>query len=429
MLPALSPPVQTQATSTLAVRVRMATAGAAAVALSLPIAWISLSKLLVFCIVLGLLIVGLRQREQQHTLRRLLSLRWVLAILALFAFSLFWTVADAEVALAALTKHSKLLLPFLLVLLIRSVHEARVALILFGLAQSVLACLSWASAAGLTLPWLAARGWGWTPGIVFTSYLDQSIIFSVTAAVLWHLRRENLWPAWLGLAMAVAMLANVLVLLPGRTGYLIAILVLTLVAVWALPKRWQWPAVLLVPILMMTSLWFGSSKIQARIALVAAESRAFISNAEVGSSAAFRLNAWRRSWQAIAEQPLTGHGVGAWTGVVKRLEGANGTAVFGSGKLSNPHQEFMLWGVELGLLGLLLLPAWIVALLRDFVRFKAPVAHAGISVTLAMAVACLFNSSLFDGLIGDYFCVLLGLLLAYGLTAPNQTKSLSPSIA
>ena len=40
------------------------------------------------------------------------------------------------------------------------------------------------------------------------------------------------------------------------------------------------------------------------------------------------------------------------------------------------------------------------------------------SALLALAVACLFNSTLYDGLIGDFFCVLIGLLLALGLSKP-----------
>jgi O-antigen ligase len=34
---------------------------------------------------------------------------------------------------------------------------------------------------------------------------------------------------------------------------------------------------------------------------------------------------------------------------------------------------------------------------------------------VALAIACMFNSSLYDGLIGDYFCIVLGLLLGLGL--------------
>jgi O-antigen ligase len=41
-----------------------------------------------------------------------------------------------------------------------------------------------------------------------------------------------------------------------------------------------------------------------------------------------------------------------------------------------------------------------------------------------LAIACLFNSSLFDALIGEYFCIVIGLLLALGLRprpdAPTQ---------
>jgi hypothetical protein len=38
--------------------------------------------------------------------------------------------------------------------------------------------------------------------------------------------------------------------------------------------------------------------------------------------------------------------------------------------------------------------------------------HTAVAVT---TVACLFNSSLYDALIGDYLCTVLGLLLALGV--------------
>ena len=41
-------------------------------------------------------------------------------------------------------------------------------------------------------------------------------------------------------------------------------------------------------------------------------------------------------------------------------------------------------------------------------------AHALQSTVVALAIACAFNSSNYDALIGDFFCVLLGLLLALG---------------
>ena len=278
---------------------------------------------------------------------------------------------------------------------------------------------SWIEATGLPMQWLFTRAWGVIPGVVFTSYLDQSIIFAASAAVLWHLRSEGFVPVWLMVALALSMLANVVFLLPGRTGYLVVILVLTLAAMWALPQRWRLAAFLVIPLLTLVALWFGSPKIQARLSLVYTESQAFSVTSNPGSSAGFRLHAWKRSLQAIGEEPGKGFGVGGWTATVRRLEGPTADEVFGTGKMSNPHQEYLLWGVELGLVGLLLLPALVVALVRDFGRFAPPIARAGQSLALAMALACLFNSSLYDGLIGDYFCVLLGLLLAYGLALQN----------
>ena len=403
----------------LPTRLRTGIVGMTAIALSLPIAWISLTKLLVFGAALGVLVAGLWRGNRQADLRQLPSLRWVLMALALFALSLLWTSAESEVAWASLVKHGKLLVPFLLVMLVRSVREARLAIGLFVLGQAGLIVLSWIEASGLPMQWLFTRPWGVIPGVVFTSYLDQSIIFAASAAVLWHLRGEGFGPVWLMVALALSMLANVVFLLPGRTGYLVVILVLTLAAMWALPQRWRLAAFLVIPLLTLVALWFGSPKIQARLSLVYTESQAFSVTSNPGSSAGFRLHAWKRSLQAIGEEPGKGFGVGGWTATVRRLEGPTADAVFGTGKMSNPHQEYLLWGVELGLVGLLLLPALVVALVRDFGRFAPPIARAGQSLALAMALACLFNSSLYDGLIGDYFCVLLGLLLAYGLALQN----------
>ena len=64
--------------------------------------------------------------------------------------------------------------------------------------------------------------------------------------------------------------------------------------------------------------------------------------------------------------------------------------------------------------GIFLLFAFGGAVLRDFHKMERPIARAGQSVLLALAVSCLFNSSLYDAYIGDFFCVSLGVLLAYG---------------
>ena len=74
-----------------------------------------------------------------------------------------------------------------------------------------------------------------------------------------------------------------------------------------------------------------------------------------------------------------------------------------------------MWGVQLGIPGILLLFALMLSVLRDTMKMEKPHARAAQSTLLALAIACLFNSSIYDAQIGDFFCILIGLLLALGL--------------
>lgn len=391
-----------------------------ALSASLPIAMMSIGKLLLFLAALGYFIEAQLRRVPDGALPTLLSPRLLVFILAVFAISLLWTSADLHTALAALVKHGKLLVIVLLASLIRTAREGRIALLVFAIGQFALLAISWLLVAGLPLP-LAPQGA--SPGVVFSSYLDQSIIFATSAAVIWHLQSlpapRPLWPRWLAAAFVIAALASVFQVLIGRTAYVVAIALIGLALVWRLPPKFRLTALFGVPLLILLALFMASSYLPARVGLVFSESRNFSEKADITTSSGWRLNAWQRSIEAIAEKPAQGHGVGAWSNTVKRLQGRSGAAVFGAGSLSNPHQEYLLWGVELGLGGILLLLLLHLALARDFAGFVESVWRAGVSVVLAMAIACLFNSSIYDGLIGDYFCIVLGLLLGLGLRSAN----------
>ena len=134
---------------------------------------------------------------------------------------------------------------------------------------------------------------------------------------------------------------------------------------------------------------------------------------------------WNLSLQAITEEPLTGYGIGNWTPVIKRLYGLQGNALFGAGNGSNPHQELLLWTVELGIAGALLFAGLLYAFISDSRAFEQPTQRAVRSLTVMLFIACMFNSPLYDDLMGDYFCVAFGLLLAMGLR-DNRERSVSP---
>lgn len=396
----------------------------AAVSVSLPMAWISLAKVLLFTAGLAYLIAGHFKSRRDPAFTKLWTPGIVLLILIAFALSLFWTVVDLEFALLAFVKHGKLMEILLLLSLIRTTREAHMGIMAFAAGQIFLLVSSWLLATSVPIPWVTDPI---GKNVVFSTYLDQSIIFATAAAVFWHLRSDKLWPRWLGGLLAGAALINTLLLLEGRSGYLVALAVLSLAAMWAMPKRWRLTTLVATPIIVVFGLYAGSSQVQERLHKVWRESQNYTSQGENVSSSGWRLNAWHRSLQAMLDEPWTGHGVGSWTPAVKRHEGASAIKTFGAGDSSNPHQEYLLWGVELGFGGTLLLLALMVSVMRDAQRFSPSVKQATISVMAAMAVACVFNSALYDDLLGDFFCITLGLLMALGLRGDASQAGLTMS--
>jgi hypothetical protein len=62
----------------------------------------------------------------------------------------------------------------------------------------------------------------------------------------------------------------------------------------------------------------------------------------------------------------------------------------------------------------MLLVALLLAMALDARRFPTAIQRATQTAVAVTAIACLFNSSLYDALIGDYLCMALGLLISLG---------------
>lgn len=386
---------------------------AASVGLSMVI--VSISKLLL--IICGLLVLLGPHRSEDGVrpqLSRLAVTYFVLAAIFAFALSLLWTVAPQGDALGSLAKYGKLITIVLFLALIRDRREARYALAAFMLAQVFLLASSWMLFFHLPVPW-ATSNMAVLQFAVFSSYLDQGIMGAVLAALCWHLR--SLAPGRFGrpiaIAIALAALANVFFVLSGRSGHVVAIALLSLAIMWEMPRRFR-PMVVVIPFLLALALFFTSTKVRERLTMVETEVAAYSTKMEPTTSSGIRLGLWRRAVQIIEENPVIGAGIGSWSTEYNRVERSENPAhqdIAGNG---NPHQEYLLWGVQLGIPGLLLFCALLLAVRRDSLRMGQPYARATQSVVLALAVASAFNASIYDALIGDFFCVLTGLMLAAG---------------
>ncbi len=252
----------------------------------------------------------------------------------------------------------------------------------------------------------------------------MSVVF---AAVSWHLRAfvPSKSGRYFAIAASLLALGNVFFLLQGRSAHVVAILLLTLAMTWQMPRKYRL-AVVVLPFFLVMILYASSTKVQTRLDGLKNEVQAFSfkQGADVDStnSSGIRLHFWHRAIQSISEHPVSGSGAGSWSNEFNRLERLGNTQHTDIPPLGNPHQEYLLWGVQLGILGMLLLLALMTSILRDTLSIDTPVARAAQSSLLALAVACLFNSSLYDAQIGDFFCVVLGLLLALGLHPQKQSQ-------
>lgn len=342
----------------------------------------------------------------------------VLISLSAFALSLLWTTAPQQEALGALAKYGKLAIILAMMALIRDRREALCALAAFALAQLLVVASSWLLFAHLPVAWASSRT-TLSHYTVFSGYLDQGIMSAVFAAVCWHLR--SLVPGRYGPHMAIAVailaLANVFFVMVGRSGQLVGVALLSLAIMWQLPKKYR-AIVAVLPLVLVAVLFASSPAMRERLTLVKTEVQNYSAKHDASTSSGVRLAFWRRAAQVIAQRPLAGAGVGSWSTEYDRLERQDNPQHKDINPGSNPHQEYLLWGVQLGVPGLLLIAAFMLCVLRDTLTMETPYARAAQSAVLALAVACLFNSTLYDGLIGDFFCVLIGLLLALGLSKP-----------
>jgi O-antigen ligase len=403
-------------------RLRLFLVSFVAISVGLPMAWISLGKLVLFMTCLVYLVSQLIQKKSDFALSTLWTVRLILFTLAAFALSLGWSEAPQAIAVLAFSKHSKILEIVMLICLLRNRQEALWALIAFMSGQAFLLLSSWLMVAGWRVPWATSALMPQYKNVVYSTYLDQTLICSAAAAVFWNFR--SMWPQiqWaksLLAILAIAGVVNVLFFQEGKTGYIAALSAITLAVMWQIPRQWRLAALVIAPLSLGLLAYVGSSKIQERATQIMNESQNYSTHGDNASSSGFRLHAWRRSLQAIAERPLIGHGVGSWAQSVKRIEGAQAEKIFGEGLTGNSHQEFLFWGVELGVGGILLLLLLIASLIRDAMRFEPATKQATFAVIAVMVVACLFNCSLHDALIGDFFCITLGLLLALGIRSSN----------
>jgi O-antigen ligase len=198
---------------------------------------------------------------------------------------------------------------------------------------------------------------------------------------------------------------NLLCISPGRTGMLVFFVLMILFLHQRLSKRFQLIGLLLLPLACVV-LFNVSSNFSERTIAAYQE----IQNYEYGGSRTSlgqRFDWWVDSGILIQEKPFFGHGTGAFTQEHDRLIEETDNKATG-----NPHNEYLLIGVQLGLVGALIFAALLVTQYVCSLQLQTAHRRFAQGVILAMIVGCLMNSFLLDSHQGHLWAFLSGICFA-----------------
>lgn len=333
-----------------------------------------------------------------------------LAALALFALLVLGSIYGERGpggAAAYLRKYLDLLFIPVFAFLFRDAVLRRRALHALAASLGLVLAISYLIAAGMP----AAKPLLGSPAnpVAFKLYLTHGILMAYAAFLFAELACAGasrasrlLWGA-----AALAAVVNVLFMTQGRTGYVLLV-VLALYFGYG-QGRWRGLAISAVSVAaVVTLLALLPGPFQQRLGLDTGKEGVSRAGESARVSNAQRLEMYRTSLEIIRKSPLMGTGTGGFP---------KAYAERGSGNLipdsRNPHNEYLLFTVHLGLPGLTALLCLFWMHWRLAPRLASPLeCQLARGLVLAIATGCLFNSLLLDHTEGLLYAWLTGVLFA-----------------
>jgi hypothetical protein len=394
---------------------RSAIADGLVVALAVALPWSTSAESILVVLWLVALLPVLRWSDMRQILATPIGGLPVL-LFALGLAGLVWADASWPERLDGLSGFVKLLVvPLLIAQFSRSDHGTRV------LMAFLLSCIGLLAVSAIWTIFPGLPTGSGTTGVPVKSYIIQGLEFGLCAAVLVELAFEKAERGALMsciglLALAGAFIADILFVAASRTALVV---VAALILVYGF-RRSGWKG-LLAALLFGTAVasiaFASSSYLRGRVEGVYLESLLYEEHNAVTSSGE-RLAFWKHGVNSIRLAPLIGHGTGSIRGEFHR-EAAGYTGPLGEIS-SNPHNQTLAVGMQVGVIGMLILWAMWLAQLR-FCRGAGLIAWIALAVVVQNFVGSLFNSLIFDFTEGWLYVVGFG--VTAGMLLRERTRA------
>ncbi len=328
-----------------------------------------------------------------------------LLMYALFVVGVLWATVPVEDALRMLLKmRAYLLAPLFFALC--TVAQVR-SYLLVGFAVGVGINLVLSVGSGLIhMPIIKG-----SPGdyAVFKSHTYHNTFVSFLACGLlayWmagRIVKQWRWVAGITIALCIF---DVFFLVRGRTAQLLLLLLLGLLVVLWQGKRGLIIALIAVAI-MAPLLYLGSSSLRTGISMAQSDMQRYDKGVADGSIG-LRLCFHKGAKELIKEAPLLGHGTGSFAkSFLKHSDDSASQCV-----TSNPHNDYLWLGVELGILGMFSLVLLLAATVKQAWQQASAERWLGLVLVCSYGISTLANSFFIDNITGLAYVLLACALLA-----------------
>jgi len=374
-------------------------------------------------LVILLVVCWLASGEWRERSRRVLTNPVALAALLLFGWLLagsLWGLGSPDERMLAVKKYADLLLIPLLISMAVQAQERNRAIL--TLAVSLLVTLALSFVLGLGFP---STGWviGCDPSnpCVLKKHTTHNVLMAfgalLFAVLAWKSSEQRVRWGW-GAASVFAA-SNVLLMVQGRTGYV----VLAGLAVLGFYMILGWRGILAAIVVLSVSFsaaYQVSSSFHERVSLAVSSATQWSPKvAVVADPIGWRLEYYYHTLEIIQDHPLVGVGTGGFVQAYRARAEQAGLDV-----PPHPHNQYLFIMAQVGIIGLglllwLFVQQWRATLLTGDVMYR--VLARGVVVTIALG--CFFNPFLIDHTEKLFYCWLSGLLYSGSGEAQAETRT------
>lgn len=371
-----------------------ATIAIALTALALPFS--NSGVIITTCVIAGCWLCSGRWSEKIGMIRSNPVLWLPLLLLALFGVGMFYGPADGANAMERLISYRKLVLPAIIATTLTVPWRRKLALGAFQVGMIVvLGIVIWHNVG------ILVSGSDERLGSGIRNYITMGLMTILWIVQIYYFTWETRY-RWWGLAASLLVMLSLIMFNTSRTVHVVLLVAIVI----GLLYRFRWHGVwigLTVLLLLPTTAYFALPRFQGKIDQVVDQAQAYLEEGNKDTSVGVRLYLYRTSMEMAGQSPLFGAGTGGIPATFKSFNGQ---------PCDDPHNEYLTIYLQLGICGLVVFLAWLVALFRATMRMPSPWGPLVMILLAMIATSCIPNSHISISAEGTMYLFFVGVFFS-----------------